>query len=106
MFNLFWYRYPWLKTTLVQCAWCAIRKKDTYYRAQFHHLKTKRGPKKAVVAVAASILTAIYHMLKSGTAYRDLGSDHFDKQDQEPTHERYGGRSFPKIQENPGTAKS
>ncbi len=71
----------WLKTTLVQCAWAAIRKKDTYYRAQFHRLKAKRGPKKAIVAVAASMLTAIYHMLKSGTEYRELGGNHFDQRD-------------------------
>ena len=68
---------PWLKTTLVQCAWSAIRKKDSYLKAQFLHIKARRGPKKAIVAVAASILTAIYHMLKDGTLYQDLGSNHF-----------------------------
>src|SRR5450830_1516531 len=57
---------PWLKTTLVQCAWAAVKKKDSYLQAQFYHIKARRGPKKAImaVAVAASILTAIYHMLK------------------------------------------
>jgi transposase len=39
----------------------------------------RRGAKKAVVAVAAALLTAIYHMLKDGTAYHDLGHDHFDR---------------------------
>jgi transposase len=68
---------PWLKTTLVQCAWAAVRKKDSYLRAQFLRLKARRGPKKAIIAVAASILTAIYHMLKDGTLYQDLGSNHF-----------------------------
>lgn len=68
---------PWLKTTLVQCAWAAVRKKDSYLQAQFHRIKARRGPKKAIMAVAASILTAIYHMLKDGTVYRDLGSNHF-----------------------------
>jgi hypothetical protein len=68
---------PWLKTTSVQCAWAAVRKKDSYLKAQFLRIKTRRGPKKAIMAVAASILTAIYHMLKDGTLYQDLGSNHF-----------------------------
>jgi hypothetical protein len=42
-------------------------------------LKARRGPKKAVIAVAASILTAVYHMLKDGTFYQDLGADHLVK---------------------------
>ncbi len=70
---------PWLKTTLVQCAWSASRKKASYTQAQFHRLRARRGAKKAVCAVAASILTAAYHMLKDGTQYRDLGPDHFDR---------------------------
>ena len=70
---------PWLKTTLVQCAWAASRKKASYLQAQYHRLRGRRGPKKAVCAVAASILTAAYHMLKDGTVYQDLGPDHFDR---------------------------
>jgi transposase len=69
---------PWLKTTLVQCAWAATRKKGSYLQAQYYRLRARRGPKKAIVAVAASILTAIYHMLKDGTMYQDLGPNHFD----------------------------
>jgi transposase len=72
---------PWLKTTLVQAAWSAARKKDSYFRAQFLRIKSRRGPKKAVLAVAASMLTAAYHMLRDGTDYRDLGADHFDRRD-------------------------
>lgn len=70
---------PWLKTMLVQCAWAAIRKKGSYYQAQFRRLRHRRGPQKAICAVAASILTAIYHMLKNGTEHHDLGMDHFDR---------------------------
>ncbi len=55
---------PWLKTMLVQCAWAAKRKKNCYYKAQFDRLRGKRGPKVAICAVAMSLLTAIYHMLK------------------------------------------
>ena len=51
---------PWLKTTLVQIAWPAARKKHSYFQAQFLRLKSRRGPKKAIVAVAASMLTDVY----------------------------------------------
>jgi len=73
----------WLKTMLVQCAWAASRRKDSYYKAQFNRLRSKRGPKKAICAVAASMLTAIYHMLKDGTLHQDLGADHFDRRSTE-----------------------
>ena len=74
---------PWLKTILVQCAWAASRKKASYLQAQYHRLRARRGASKAVCAVAASILTAAYHMLKDGTAYADLGPDHFDRRSRE-----------------------
>ena len=70
---------PWLKTMLVQCAWAAKRTNDSYYRAQFFRLQSKRGPQKAICAVAASILTAIYHILKEGTEHHDLGATYFDR---------------------------
>jgi transposase len=68
---------PWLKTTLVQAAWAATRTKDSYFRAQFARLKSRRGPKKAIVAVAASMLTAVHYMLRHGVAFHDLGHQHF-----------------------------
>ena len=55
------------------------KKEGSYLQAQFYRLKARRGPKKAIMAVVASILTAIYHMLKDGTMYHDLGSDHFKR---------------------------
>ena len=64
---------------LVQCAWAAKRKKDSYYRAQFFRLQSKRGPQKAICAVAASFLTAVYHILKHGTEHHDLGASYFDR---------------------------
>jgi transposase len=70
---------PWLKTTLVQCAWAASRKKASYLQAQFHRLRARRGAKKAIGALAASILTTVYHMLIGGELYHDLGPDHFDR---------------------------
>jgi len=74
---------PWLKTMLVQCAWAASRKKDSYYKAQFNRLKSRRGPKKAACAVAASLLTAIYHILKDGVEHRDLGAGYLDRRSTE-----------------------
>ncbi len=68
---------PWLKTILIQCAWAARRKKNSYLQAQFLRLSSRRGPQKAICAVAASLLKAIYHMLKNATPYQDLGADHF-----------------------------
>ena len=64
---------PWLKTTLVQAAWAAARKKDSYFHGQFLRLKSRRGPKKAILAVAASMLTDVYYMLRDGVEFHDLG---------------------------------
>ncbi len=69
---------PWLKSTLIQCAWCASRTKGSYLQAQYLRIRSRRGAKKAVCAVAASILTAAYHMLKNGALYQDLGASYFD----------------------------
>jgi transposase len=79
---------PWLKTMLVQCAWAAKRAKHSYYSAQFHRLCGRRGPQKAICAVAASLLTAIYHMLQSGAPHRDLGADYFDRRTPEAKAKR------------------
>jgi transposase len=79
---------PWLKTALVQCAHSAVRMKGTYFQALFHRIRSRRGVKKAIVAVAASILTAIYHMLKDGTMFQDLGADHFDRRTKEQQKNR------------------
>lgn len=70
---------PWLKTVLIQCAWAAARTKGSYFQAQYHRLRARRGSKKSIGAVAASLLTTIYHMLKNGTCYQDLGPNHFDE---------------------------
>ena len=72
---------PWLKTTLVTAAWAAVRTKDSYLRAQFLKIKARRGAKKAILAVAASMLTACFHMLRNKVAYRDLGAHHFERRD-------------------------
>jgi transposase len=74
---------PWLKTLLVQAAWAAVRVKASYPQALFHRLKARRGAKKAIVAVAASMLSAIHVMLTRRVAYKDLGADHFERVNKE-----------------------
>ncbi len=78
----------WLKTVLVQAAWAAVRTKDRYYRAQFLRLRARRGPKKAIVAVAASMLTAIYYILRDGVEYRELGGRYFERLDRTKATQR------------------
>jgi transposase len=68
----------WLKATLIQCARSAARMKGRYLGALYHRIRGRRGDKKAILAVASSILVAAYHMLKTGTPYRDLGPNHFE----------------------------
>lgn len=73
----------WLKPMLVQAAWAAIRKKNSYERSLFLRLKGRRGPLKAIVAVAASMLRAIYYIVRDNVPYRNLGADHFDHVDRD-----------------------
>ncbi len=72
---------PWLKTALVTAAWAAVRVKGSYLQAQFLRLRARRGAKKAILAVAASMLNAAWHMLKDRVEYKDLGTDHFARRD-------------------------
>jgi transposase len=82
----------WLKPVLVQCAWGAARTKRTYTQAQLLRLKARRGPMKAVVAVAATILTAAYYILRDRVSYRELGPDHFVERDRTRVAERLARR--------------
>src|SRR5262245_914102 len=79
---------PWLKTTLVQAAWSAARTKNSYFHAQFARLKSRRGPKRAILAVAASMLTATYYMLRNGVEFQDLGPEHFAHHDKDQLTKR------------------
>ena len=56
--------------------------------AQYHRLAARRGDKRAVMAIAHTILTDIYHMLRNGTPYNDLGPDYFDKRSSDATLRR------------------
>jgi hypothetical protein len=66
---------------LGEVAWSAARSKGTYLHAQYHRLARRRGKPKAVMAVAPTLLMMIYHVLKTGRAYRELGADYFDRLD-------------------------
>jgi len=67
-----------LKTMLTQCAKAAKNVKTSYFSAQYQRISARRGKNRATVAVAHSILIAIYHILNNGVAFRDLGSDYYD----------------------------
>ena len=71
----------WLKLALVQAAWVAVRMKVTYFRAQYLRLKTRMPPKKAIVAVAASMLKAAYFILLRKVPYQELGADYFERRE-------------------------
>ncbi len=68
-----------LSTALVEAAHGAVRKKDSYFGAQYRRIAPKRSKKKALIAVAHSMAVAIYHITKNQTAYIDLGAGFFDK---------------------------
>jgi transposase len=74
---------PFLKTTLVQAATAAVKAKGTYYQAKFFRLSKRRGYKRAIVAIAHSMLIAIYHMIKEDMPYRELGATNFDQRSAE-----------------------
>lgn len=81
---------PWLKSVMVQAAWGAVRTRGSYYRALYHRIKARRGPKKAIVAVAASMLRTIYVMLRDKVPYQDIGVEHLKKpQDKEKAIRRH-----------------
>lgn len=71
-----------LKATLSQCAWAASRKKDSYFAAQHRRIGSRRGLKRATMAVAHSQLCICWELLKHGKPYTDLGRDYFEKRDE------------------------
>ena len=79
---------PWLRSALVEAAHGASRSKGTYLAAQYHRLAARRGGKKAMVAVAHTILAIAYHLLKNQTTYEELGDTYFDERDKEQLQRR------------------
>ena len=78
----------WLRTAAVVAARAAIRARDNYLKAQYHRLAARRGDKRAAMAVAHTILVTMYHMLKNGTTYHELGPDYFEKRNRSATVRR------------------
>ncbi len=72
---------PWLRTALVEAAQAAARSKDCYLSAQFQRLTIRRGGKKAIVAVAHTLLVIVYHVLAEETDYQELGGNYFNERD-------------------------
>ena len=68
-----------LLTALVQAAVCASKKKGSYFKEKYWRLKSRRGPKRAAVAIAHKILVAAYNMLAANVDYKDLGMDYLDR---------------------------
>ena len=65
-----------LKTVMIEVAWAAVKKKGSYFKDKYYRLKARRGAKKAIVAIAHRILNGIYHVIKNGVRFRDLGEDY------------------------------
>ena len=69
----------WLRRVLCEAAWAASHCKKSYFHAQYQRLAGKRGKKRALIAVAHSLLTVVYVLLKQHRSYQDLGADFFDR---------------------------
>lgn len=68
-----------LQAALTQAAWAASHTKNTYLSAQYRRIAARRGRKRAIVALAHTILVIAYHLIKNEQTYRELGGDYFDK---------------------------
>ena len=79
----------WLRATLQEVAWAAVKTKKSYYRALFHRLKARSDSKTAIVAVQHAMLVALWHMLKHRVPHQDLGADYFTRRDTERTRRHH-----------------
>ena len=73
----------WLRRTLCEAAWAAKNKKDSYLRVQYQRLSARRGHKRAILAVANTLLTIAYSLLRDQTEYREMGALYFDLRQKE-----------------------
>ena len=79
---------PWLRATLVEAAWAATHATHTYLAAQYRRLAARRGHKRALIAVAHTILIIAYRIIRDGGTYEDLGSNYFDERNRRATLRR------------------
>ena len=73
----------------MECAQSAVRKKDSFLYAQYQRISMRKGKKRAIVAVAHTMLIAIYHMINENKEYQDLGSDFYNKFNKEKKANAY-----------------
>ncbi len=78
-----------LKSTLVECAQSSVQRKNTFYYAQYQRIAMRRGKKRAILAVAHSLLISIYYMIKEDKEYEDLGADFYNKFNKEKKANAY-----------------
>jgi transposase len=78
----------WLRGTLIEAARAAARTRDTYLNAQYRRVRARRGPNRASLAVAHSLLVAVWHMLTTGETYNDPGGDYYTRRDPQRTTRR------------------
>ena len=71
-----------LRTLLVELAWAAIKKKDTYYQNKFFRLKSRIGPKPAIYAIAHRMAKAIYYIISRNDEFRELGDRYLDRRNE------------------------
>ena len=79
---------PAVRASLVQAAWVAVRMKNAYLAALYRRLAQRRGKKRAILAVAHSLLRSVYFMLTRHQPYHDLGPDYFDQRDKQTKADR------------------
>lgn len=91
-----------LRTTLIVCAYSAAKVKNSYFHAQFQRISAHRGKKRAYVAVAHSMLIAIYHILKERVKFRDLGAEYYKQFNRERKINAYLKKLKALGWENPG----
>jgi transposase len=72
-----------LRSLMIQVAWAAVRTKGTFLKARYHRLAARRGKKRAIVAIARSMLVSAWPMLKHQQPYRELGQDFYDQRRKE-----------------------
>ena len=79
----------YLKRALCQVAWAAVHSKGSYLRTRYRRLASRRGTKRALLAICHSILVSLYHMLAKKEPYRDLGADYFQHHDKDRLTRKY-----------------
>lgn len=75
----------WLKRVLTEAAWAAVHQKGSYLAGLYRRLAPRRGKKRAIIAVARTILQAAWYILQQDIDYRDLGGNYFERLNQEKT---------------------